>query len=229
QKENLTKVCRMDPSSSVAAYHEFFKQQRQEIILNGCLPNCISSPIFLYHKDMANEYVNENSHKNAFINHITEFIGKLIEIKIEDGSSNYRILLVETAYATLLYSKYWVQKQRYNAKAHHLCVKKYLIPKLFCVSNINLEGWYMIVMKYINNKTLQTANITKEEYNDILKNIQEVINTLHTNDIIFSDLYSSNIMIEKVDRKLQVMLIDFDWVGIHQKDHYTPIMNPEIK
>ena len=25
------------------------------------------------------------------------------------------------------------------------------------------------------------------------------------------------------------MLIDFDWAGIHQKDRYIPIMNPEIK
>ncbi|CAH1756071.1 2018_t:CDS:2, partial [Entrophospora sp. SA101] len=119
--------------------------------------------------------------------------------------------------------------QRYNAKAHHLCAEKNLAPKLFCVSNINLGGWYMIVMKYINGETLQTANITKEEYNDVLKNIQETIDTLHTSDIVFGDLRSSNIMIEKVDGKLQVKLIDFDRAGIHQKDCYTPIMNPEIK
>ncbi|CAJ0765091.1 24129_t:CDS:1, partial [Entrophospora sp. SA101] len=119
--------------------------------------------------------------------------------------------------------------QRYNAKAHHLCAEKNLAPKLFCVSNINLGGWYMIVMKYINGETLQTANITKEEYNDVLKNIQEAIDTLHTNDIVFGDLCSSNTMIEKVHGKLQVMLIDFGWAGIHQKDRYTPIMNPEIK
>nr|CAG8433003.1 7453_t:CDS:2 [Entrophospora candida] len=73
----------------------------------------------------------------------------------------------------------------------------------------------MVVMKYINGETLQTAKITKEEYNDVLKNIQEAIDTLHTNDIVFGDLRSSNIMIEKA--------------GIHQKDCYTPMMNPEIK
>src|SRR5438128_242470 len=111
QKENLTKVRRMGPPSSVAARHEFFKQQRQEIILNGRPPNCIGPPIFLYHEvfskfssdfnnenlglsnglcawtsklimNMANEYINEDSRKNAFINHITEFIGKLLEVKI---------------------------------------------------------------------------------------------------------------------------------------------------
>ncbi|CAI2188113.1 11463_t:CDS:2 [Funneliformis geosporum] len=118
--------------------------------------------------------------------------------------------------------------QRYNVKAHHLCAKKNFAQKLFYVSNINLGGWYMIVMKYINVETLQTANITKEEY-DVLKNIQEAIDTLHTNDIIFGDLHSLNIMIEKVHGKLQVMLIDFGWAGIHQKDCYTPIINPEIK
>src|SRR6266511_3785457 len=43
---------------------------------------------------MANEHINEDSHKNAFINHITEFIGKLLEVKIEDGNSNDGMLLV---------------------------------------------------------------------------------------------------------------------------------------
>lgn len=119
--------------------------------------------------------------------------------------------------------------QRYNAKAHYLCAGKNLAPKLFCVNNINLGGWYMIIMKYINGETLQTANITREEYNDILKNIQEAIDTLHINDIVFGDLRSSNIMVKKVNGKLQAMLIDFDWAGIHQKDRYTPKMNPEIE
>ncbi|CAG8599884.1 7019_t:CDS:2 [Funneliformis caledonium] len=69
QKENLTKVRRMGPFSSTS-----------KLI-----------------KNMANEYVNEDLRKNAFINHITEFIGKFIEVKIEDGSSIDRMLLVETA------------------------------------------------------------------------------------------------------------------------------------
>ncbi|CAH1771492.1 3099_t:CDS:1, partial [Entrophospora sp. SA101] len=76
------------------------------------------------------------SRKNAFIDHITEFIGKLLEIKIEDGSSNDGMLMVETAcgenglriiheikneigeggsdptiQVTLSYSKYWAQEQ----------------------------------------------------------------------------------------------------------------------
>ncbi|CAI2195391.1 17701_t:CDS:2, partial [Funneliformis geosporum] len=400
QEENLTKVRRIGPPSSVAARHEFFKQQRQEIILNGRPSNCIGPPIFLYHEvfskfssdfnnekldlsnglcawtnelieTMANEHMNEDSRKNEFINHITKFIDKLLEVKIEDGSSNDGMLLIETAcgenglriiheikneigeggsdptiQVTLSYSKYWAQEQRnkiravcscpsillavagpwicvlggiytsnpvispltdlipmipsldekcyhrldiskhenignpqrfypypheyitddrtviftyedwltedktkllfkgrtdggceivikftqrYNAKVHHLCAEKNFAPKLFYVSNSSLGGWYMIVMKYIDSETLQTANITREEYNDVLKNIEEVIDTLHTNDIVFGDLRNSNIMIKKVDERLQAMLIDFDWAGIHQKDRYTPRINPEIK
>lgn len=118
--------------------------------------------------------------------------------------------------------------QRYNANAHHLCSEKNLAPKLFYVGNSNLGGWHMIIMEYISGETLQTANITKEEHDDILKNIEEAINTLHTNDIVFGDLRSSNIIVKKVDGKLQGMLIDFDWTGIHQKDRYTSRMNPEV-
>lgn len=167
QEENLTKVRGMGPPSTVAARHEFFKQQRKEIILNGRPPNCVGPPIFLYHEvfskfssdfnnenldlsnglcawtselieTMANEHINEDSRKNAFINHITEFIGKLLEVRIEDGSSNDGMLLIETAcgenglriiheikneigeggsdptiQATLSYSKYWAQEQVY--------------------------------------------------------------------------------------------------------------------
>ncbi|CAJ0648363.1 12815_t:CDS:2 [Entrophospora sp. SA101] len=270
----------MGPPSSVAACTEFFKQQRQEIILNGHLPNCIGPPIFLYHevfskfssdfnnesldlsdglcawsskliKDMANEHINEDSCKNAFINHITEFIGKLIEVKIEDGSSNDGMLLVETACGEnglqIIHEiKNEIGEGGRSNNSSNSFIFKVLGPRTDndVTVQFTYEDWLTedkskllfkgktydgceIVIKF--TQRYNTANITKEEYNDVLKNIQEAIDTLHTNDIVFGDLCSSNTMIEKVHGKLQVMLIDFGWAGIHQKDRYTPIMNPEIK
>ena len=118
--------------------------------------------------------------------------------------------------------------QRYNTYAHNLCAQEGFAPRLFYVSKEKFGGWYMIIMEYIEGETLDTLQIDKTEYDNVLKHISKAIQTLHCKNIVFGDLRKPNIMVMNSDKGCHGMLIDFDWAGEHGKDHYTSKMNPDI-
>ena len=80
-------------------------------------------------------------------------------------------------------------------------------------------------MEYIEGETLDTLQIDKVEYDNVLKCVE----TLHCKDIAFGDLCKSNIMVTNSDKGCHGMLIDFDWAGEHGNDRYISKMNPDIR
>ncbi|PKB92369.1 hypothetical protein RhiirA5_248815, partial [Rhizophagus irregularis] len=62
----------------------------------------------------------------------------------------------------------------------------------------------------------------------IIKDIEEAVDLLHENGIVFADLRDSNILVIKNEDEYRGMLVDFDWAGEDNKDLYPSFMNADI-
>src|SRR3954469_2561710 len=96
----------------------------------------------------------------------------------------------------------------------------------------------MIVMDFIDGVTLFDYNANDSGANDsgandsgandserILEDITKAVNLLHERDLVFGDLRSPNILINKQQR---AMLVDFDWCEQHTIDRYPWGINKEL-
>ncbi|RIA80555.1 hypothetical protein C1645_792277 [Glomus cerebriforme] len=107
--------------------------------------------------------------------------------------------------------------QQYNFEAHQICADKGYAPELIAISDIG--DWKMIIMEYIDGDTLDTLQLEDNVFHDI----QTAIQFLHDKDIVFGDLRMCNVMVRESDKR--GMLIDFEWAGKENVDHYPPFMN----
>ncbi len=119
--------------------------------------------------------------------------------------------------------------QQYNEKAHELCASKRLAPKLLYAGNKVINGWWIIVMEYIQGVTLYNAKMNDEEYLNVLQDVNRAIELLHESELVFGDLRPTNIMVYKNHEKTRAMLVDFDWCGKHKNGRYPSSINPVIK
>jgi hypothetical protein len=117
---------------------------------------------------------------------------------------------------------------QYNQKAHELCSEIGRAPKLLCIDKEVVDGFYMVVMDYVEAVTLRSCNLSHDEYKVVLGNIKEAINKLHEKNIVFADLRDSNILVNKFQDQYQGILIDFDWAGREEIDCYPSFMSPHI-
>jgi serine/threonine protein kinase len=120
---------------------------------------------------------------------------------------------------------------KYNVAAHHLCAENDFAPELLYSSGKNLElgGFQMIVMDYVNGTPLDmdlTANETDRKA--IFDSVESAINLLHEKGLVFADLRTPNILAVETNGQQHAMLIDFDWCGEHQVDVYPPSMNQSL-
>ncbi|CAG8509829.1 8522_t:CDS:2, partial [Gigaspora margarita] len=168
--------------------------------------------------------------KQLLIHYPPECIGPLI--KNEIGTNNYD----PTVQAGASFAKYYIQKiygeilkwhnwsffilctarlWQYNQKAHELYSKIGKAPKLLYINKEIVDGFYIVVMEYIKAVLLYDCDLlSHDEYKTILENIEEAINKLHEENIVFTNLCDSNILVNKSQDQNQGMLIDFDWAGI---------------
>ena len=85
----------------------------------------------------------------------------------------------------------------------------------------------MIVMEFLDGMPLYRTKTS--EHNTIVCDVESAITLLHSHDLVFGDLHSTNIILHKIDGKTRAMLVDFDWCGQHQKSCYPPRINSAIK
>jgi len=84
------------------------------------------------------------------------------------------------------------------------------------------SGLYMVVMGRVHGEMAWHVRERGERLTyDVYKDIRDAIALLHSNNFVFGDLHTPNIMIIRSgsDAKYHGMLIDFDWVGVHGKAH----------
>ncbi|GBC25669.2 hypothetical protein RIR_jg16836.t1 [Rhizophagus irregularis DAOM 181602=DAOM 197198] len=115
----------------------------------------------------------------------------------------------------------------YNKKAHELCHSIGKAPRLLCVSSAHTM--HMIIMEYVDGQKLcDCCDLKGSEYKRIIKDIEEAVDLLHKNGIVFADLRDSNILVIKNEDEYHGMLVDFDWAGEDNKDLYPAFMNADI-
>ena len=137
----------------------------------------------------------------------TEQQSKLVYKATQDDVHNTQIV-VKFAY-------------RYNAFAHRLLATNKLAPQLHYSStedNVRYGKHFMIVMDYVGLEPLSGLPNDRQ-----YKCIQEAINILHSNNVVFGDLRPPNILVGDDT----AMLIDFDWCGEAGKGRYPPEINPD--
>jgi serine/threonine protein kinase len=118
---------------------------------------------------------------------------------------------------------------RYGVEAHRLLAKENLAPQLFYHGKVGvLEGdpsyghLQMVVMEYIDGKTLDKAKRIPPTLTD---RIRHALKVLHAQSYVFGDLRAPNVMITKNE---EVKLIDFDWAGFDKKSRYPLLISPNL-
>jgi serine/threonine protein kinase len=66
-------------------------------------------------------------------------------------------------------------------------------------------------------------------YKKIIVDIEEAVDHLHNNGIVFADLRDSNILVIKNEDECHGILVDFVWAGEDCVDLYPAFMNANIK
>src|SRR6185312_2831870 len=86
-----------------------------------------------------------------------------------------------------------------------------------------------MVMEFLDGMPLYSTETSASEHNAIVRDVEHAITLLHSHDLVFGDLRSTNIIIHKIDGETRTMLVDFDWCGQHQKSRYPPKINSAIR
>jgi serine/threonine protein kinase len=119
--------------------------------------------------------------------------------------------------------------RRYNKDAHKLCSEIRKAPRLLHVDMMTC-GFYYVVMEYVEGQRLCDCDDLKYSvYDKIIKDVEEAVLLLHSNNIVFADLRDSNILvIRDENEEYHGVLVDFDWAGMNNVDSYPSFMNPDI-
>jgi hypothetical protein len=121
---------------------------------------------------------------------------------------------------------------RYHAEAHRLLATKSLAPVLHACVPV-CGGLLMVVMDRVHGEPAFQASTRREllPY-DVYKDIQDAVEMLHINNLVFGDLRTPNIMVvpggSGSDARSRGMLIDFDWVGTHGIGRYPASLNDSL-
>ncbi|CAG8496539.1 698_t:CDS:2, partial [Racocetra persica] len=119
--------------------------------------------------------------------------------------------------------------QTYNVNAHKICAEKQLAPQILFASNKIIDGWWIIIMKSVEELLLYHAQLTDENYLIVMQDIKQAIKLLHGNELVFANLCSTNILVYKIEMKTRAMLFGFDWCGEHTIGRYPFLISSTVK
>ncbi|KAH9066510.1 kinase-like domain-containing protein [Lactarius vividus] len=117
--------------------------------------------------------------------------------------------------------------QTYNTEAHRLLASANRAPQLlYCSADDpnppELGGLIMVVMEYSDGITVHQRYGNDQLPQLIFEQVEEGLEILHANNIVFGDLRPPNILITKDNH---VLLIDFDWCGLDAEQTYPVSLN----
>jgi hypothetical protein len=119
----------------------------------------------------------------------------------------------------------------YGIKAHMKLAAVGLAPKLLYYGTPHFDhddpsygNYRMVVMEYIEGRTLSNAgNAVDREY--VKNRIREAVELLHSDNLVFGDLRSPNVMITDEN---DVKLVDFNWAGEDGQSRYPYLISSQI-
>lgn len=123
---------------------------------------------------------------------------------------------------------------RYGVRAHRLLADAGLAPALLYFGPPRLSeeepsyrSLFMVVMEYIEGQTLATAKAKMDHKvtERVQSEIKRALGLLHSSGMVFGDLRSPNIMVEKSG---EVKLIDFNWAGEQGQVKYPYLISKDI-
>jgi serine/threonine protein kinase len=123
--------------------------------------------------------------------------------------------------------------ERYGVAAHKLLEKMGAAPQLLYYGIIGVSDddptyghLRMAVMEYLDGMTANQAQKLDQLPPTFLDDVQRILNHLHTNDLVFGDVRSANIMITKNNK---VKFVDFDWAGKAGVSRYPLLLSQQIQ
>jgi serine/threonine protein kinase len=122
----------------------------------------------------------------------------------------------------------------YNEEAHRLLADHDppLAPALFSCNRV-VGDMYMVVMEYKSDASplhLFFPPFTPPcplKVEVVRKSLKKALELLHGQGLVFGDLQPPNILHSHGGDC--VFLVDFDWVGKHREDRYSPCLNPVVR
>jgi hypothetical protein len=114
---------------------------------------------------------------------------------------------------------------QYHPEAHRLLATAGLAPMLHACVPV-CGGLFMVVMDRVHGEMAMEAGDCRGELlpYDVYKDVEDAVALLHSNNLVFGDLCTQNIMVvpsgSGSDARCRGMLIDFDWVGAHGIGRY---------
>jgi len=114
---------------------------------------------------------------------------------------------------------------RYNEMAHRLLADNNLAPKLHYCERV-IGDLYMVVMDRVDGKSIWQLQVKGTPIPAVvLEKVEEAVDLLHENDIVFGDLRDPNILYG-ADEDC-VKLVDFDWPTKDEEGRYPAVLNPD--
>jgi len=138
--------------------------------------------------------------------------------------------ICDTPTATIVLVKFTA---KYNEVAHRLLADHDppLAPILYHCMRV-IGGLYMVVMEYMSNaKTLHRFFVPSPlsplpDAGAVRQDLTRALDLLHEQNLVFGDLRPLNVLYSPEDKR--AFLVDFDRVGRHREDRYSPCLNTEL-
>src|SRR5690242_10643780 len=88
-------------------------------------------------------------------------------------------------------------------------------PELLYVGkeNADIYKWHVIIMDYVDGEPLCNISLLTEKWQQVTKQVKEIISILHRANLVFGNLHSTKIMVNQNDREPKVKLVGFSWAG----------------
>ncbi|KAI3653879.1 hypothetical protein MP228_001826 [Amoeboaphelidium protococcarum] len=107
---------------------------------------------------------------------------------------------------------------KYNEEVHRFCYQHGFAPKLYSVSRVG--HYYMVVIEKLDMRRVRFDDRKNPTF---IAQSKHIISKLQQKDYVHGDMRETNLLI-RTDTE-QLVLIDYDWAGVHGVSVYAPFLN----
>lgn len=112
----------------------------------------------------------------------------------------------------------------YSKDLHEHCASRDFAPALLGFQRL-AGDWFMVVMEYMDGyKTLATLKDRSSISTQLRQMITDLVTSFHAQKFVHGDIRDTNFLV-RMDGKLEMKLIDFDWGGKEGEVCYPVLIN----